>query len=599
MHVPRITRWVIGIWVLVAGTYALVSLLLKPGPTLTAFDDIVLCLAPLLANAGLLLNAGSPNWRRNLFWMLLALGCTVWMAGQFVWTYYELYLLKSIPTGSPSDIIFFLHGIPTMAAIALLPHKDQQARKLTNGYVDFALLLLWWVYLFLFTVSPWNLAVSQPAVYNHTYNILANIQNMVIVGGFGVLWLRTKGPWRVVYAHLVGAASTYMLISLTGVDQDKYSTGSLYGVPILVSFLWYGTAGVNAYRLKLHEQATQQAPAGNEAAADQPAPGEGVWLPRLAMATIMSLPLLALWDFWFSAEIQPVRDFRLLVTVLAAIPLGSLIFLRQQLLDKERLRLLEESRQSIQDLKQLQTQMVQSEKLVSLGQLAAGAAHEINNPLTAILGYADLLTEDASAGESAKSLACKIRDQARRTKQLVTSLLSFARQVPAERTLLDINAVVTNALQLHALNLRSDHIRVETQLEPVLPGVRGDANQLLQVFFNVISNATDSMEESGGVLTVKTKRERAQVVILFSDMGPGVMEPHRVFDPFYTTKPVGKGTGLGLSICYGLIREHEGLICCYNRPEGGATFRIELPAVLTLFPQRETPAPVRPKVPQG
>ncbi len=598
MYVPRITRWVIGIWVLVAGTYALMSLLQKPGPSLTAFGDIVLCLAPLLANAGLLLNAGSANWRRNLFWMLLALGCTVWMAGQFVWTYYELYLLKSIPTGSPSDIIFFLHGIPTMAAIALQPHKDQQVRKLTYGYVDFTLLLLWWVYLFLFTVSPWNLAVSEPAVYNHTYNILANIQNMVIVGGFGVLWLRAKGPWRAVYAHLMGAASAYMLISLTGIDQEKYSTGSLYGIPILVSFLWYGTAGVSAYRLKLHEQASQQAPAGSEAAT-QPAPDEGVWLPRVAMATIISLPFLALWDFWFSGEIQPVRDFRLLVTVLAAIPLGILIFLRQQLLDKERLRLLEESRQSIQDLKQLQTQLVQSEKLVSLGQLAAGAAHEINNPLTAILGYADLLTEDASAGESAKSLACKIRDQARRTKQLVTSLLSFARQVPAERTLLDINAIVTNALQLHALNLRNDHIRIETQLEPVLPGVRGDSTQLLQVFFNVLSNATDSMEESGGVLTVKTRRERSQVVILFSDMGPGVMEPHRVFDPFYTTKPVGKGTGLGLSICYGLIREHEGLICCYNRPEGGATFRIELPAVLTLFPQRETTAPVRPKAPQG
>src|SRR5712692_4448546 len=239
------------------------------------------------------------------------------------------------------------------------------------------------------------------------------------------------------------------------------------GIPILVSFLWYGTAGVSACRRKLHEQASQQAPAGS-AAATQPAPDEGVWLPRVAMATIISLPFLALWDFWFSGEIQPVRDFRLLVTVLAAIPLGILIFLRQQLLDKERLRLLEESRQSIQDLKQLQTQLVQSEKLVSLGQLAAGAAHDINNPLTAILGYADLRTEDASAGESAKSLACKIRDQARRTKQLVTSLLSFARQVPAERTLLDINAIVTNALQLHALNLRNDHIRIETQLEPVL-----------------------------------------------------------------------------------------------------------------------------------
>src|SRR5260370_17280302 len=109
-----------------------------------------------------------------------------------------------------------------------------------------------------------------------------------------------------------------MLISLTGIDQEKYSTGSLYGIPILVSFLWYGTAGVSAYRLKLHEQASQQAPAGS-AAADQPAPDEGVWLPRVAMATIISLPFLALWDFWFSAQTHPLRAFLVLLTFLAPI----------------------------------------------------------------------------------------------------------------------------------------------------------------------------------------------------------------------------------------------------------------------------------------
>src|SRR4029077_1469983 len=152
---------------------------------------------------------------------------------------------------------------------------------------------------------------------------------------------------------------------------------------------------------------------------------------------------------------------------------------------------------SVDNLQRLQAQMVQSEKLISLGQLAAGAAHEINNPLTAILGYSDLLADDSTLPEKARGTASKIRDQARRTKTLVGNLLSFARQVPPERTLLDINTVVTNAMQLRALDLRSGTTRVELQLESVLPGVRGDDNQLMQVFFNIISNAVDAMEANG------------------------------------------------------------------------------------------------------
>src|SRR5262249_15811488 len=134
------------------------------------------------------------------------------------------------------------------------------------------------------------------------------------------------------------------------------------------------------------------------------------------------------------------------------------------------------------------------------------------------------------------------------------------------------------------------------------PGVRGDGNQLMQVFFNIINNAVDAMEaHDGGVLTIKTMRDRGSVIVLFSDTGPGVKEPHRVFDPFYTTKPVGKGTGLGLSIGFGIIQEPSGKILCYNGQKGGAVFRVELPAVLAALPARDphlanpTPVPVPPK----
>jgi two-component system NtrC family sensor kinase len=173
----------------------------------------------------------------------------------------------------------------------------------------------------------------------------------------------------------------------------------------------------------------------------------------------------------------------------------------------------------------------------------------------------------------------------------VNNLLSFARQVPAEKQLLDLASVIAGAIQLRTLDLRDKNIRIETQNRGVLPAVRGDPNQLLQVFFQLISNAVDAMESTrGGTLTIRTFRDRGDVVVEFADTGTGISEPERVFDPFYTTKPVGKGSGLGLSICYGIIQEHGGRIAGFNRLDGGATFRIELPAILAFFPQIAEPA---------
>lgn len=593
----------LGIWLLILVIYSAVSLSLHRGsPSLSTFGNLVQCVVPLLANAGLLLNAGTPHWRRNAFWMLIALSCTLWMIGQFEWTYYEVYLHKPLPNLYEGDIVFFLKGIPMMAALALQPHRKRGETNLRFGYLDFVLLLTWWTFLYIFIVLPWMYATPSLAQYNYNYNVLTNIQNTVVVVGFGILWLRTRGAWRTVYANLFGAATLYMLISLAldvASDMGEYYTGSLYDIPMISSFLWFAFAGVIAYQLR----DKLDAPTEDYFAAETDSNLEerNVWVSRLAMAAVISLPVFAIYTLRYGHETPEVRDFRLMTTLIAAVPLALLIFLRSHLADRDRSRLLARSQQSIENLKRLQAQFVQSEKLVSLGQLAAGAAHEINNPLAAILGFSDLLADDPTIPEKARAIAAKIRDQARRTKTLVGNLLSFARQVPAERTLLDINTVVNNAVQLRALDLRSGTTRVELQLESVLPGVRGDGNQLMQVFFNIISNALDAMEaDKGGVLTIKTIRDRSNVVVLFSDSGPGIKEPHRVFDPFYTTKPVGKGTGLGLSICFGIIQEHAGKILCYNRQEGGAVFRVELPAVLAAFPAKElqlASAPTNPPKP--
>ena len=586
MASSRTYVWIAAVSLTVLGVYAVLSLSLPQGGTLNAFANIVQCLVPLLANAGLLLNAGTPHWRRNVFWMLTAMSCTLWMIGQFQWTYYEVYLHQSLPDLYPGDIIFFLRGVPLMAALALRPHLRRSEMQLRFGYLDFVLLLSWWVFLYAFVVLPWMYAEPSLGQYNFTYDVVTNIQNLVTVVWFGVLWLQSRTAWRTVYAHLFGADVMYMLSSLiinVGISLKEYHTGSLYDLPLVASFLWFAAAGLIAYK----NQALLDDAAGISPESEKKA--ESTVASRLALAAVISLPAFAIYTLKFSHDGAAVREFRLLTVLVAAVPLGALVFLRQHLADGDRARLLARAEQSVENLQRLQAQMVQTEKLVSLGQLAAGAAHEINNPLTAILGYSDLLADDATLPEKTRGVAAKIRDQARRTKTLVGNLLSFARQVPAERTLLDLNTVVTNAVQLRALDLKHSGAKIEMKLESVLPGVRGDGNQLMQVFFNIINNAVDAMDShsGGGTLTIKTMRDRANVVISFSDSGPGIKEPHRVFDPFYTTKPIGKGTGLGLSICFGIVQEHGGKILCYNGQEGGAVFRVELPAVLAALPTRE------------
>ncbi|HTQ62316.1 MAG TPA: HAMP domain-containing sensor histidine kinase [Candidatus Solibacter sp.] len=583
----------VGVWLLFLITYAVMSLLLPRGNhALIAFGDLSQCIVPLLANGGLLLNAGTPHWRRNLFWMLIAMGCTLWMIGQFEWTYYEVYLHRPLPDNDPVDIVFFVRGIPIMAALTLRPHLKRGELRLRFGYLDFALLLGWWLFLYVFIVLPWMYAVPSLAQYNYNYILLHNTENFIIAFGFGYLCLRSSGAWRVIYANLFGASTLYTLSSLTinvALEFNRYYTGSLYDLPLVSSFLWFALAGYIAYQRR---DALDDPSADGFDVQKHISTAESVVPARLAMAAVISLPFFAIFTLRFAQEGPAVRDFRLMTVLLASIPLALLVFLRVYLADADRSRLLTQSERSIENLQRLQAQIVQSEKLVSLGQLAAGAAHEINNPLTAILGYSDLLADDPVLPEKTRSIASKIRDQARRTKTLVGNLLSFARQVPTERALLDINTVVTNAVQLRTLDMRSGAVRIELQLESVLPGVRGDGNQLMQVFFNMISNALDAMEGvQDGILTVKTMRDRAYVVVLFSDNGPGLKEPHRVFDPFYTTKPVGKGTGLGLSICFGIVQEHSGRILCYNRQEGGAVFRVELPAVLAALPTKELSSP--------
>jgi len=575
-------------WLILVGGYAAVSTALHSGPRLTAFGDIALCMVLLFANAGLLVNASSPDWRRNAFWMLMGMGCGFWLFGQLLRTNIEVLNHQKIPVPFLGDVIFFLHTVPLLGALALRPHRRDADRSLRFGRVDFHLLLSWWVYLYFFVVIPWQYIAPNIKQYSISYTRIYAVENFTLVAGLLYLVARTNGPWRKVYSHLAGAASMYAFSSIVidiAARQGVYQSGSMYDLPLVASFVWFGVAG-NIARRECPPAERVVLPSAAESAE---MPSENPWPARMAMAAALSLPVLLIWSEIDSSVPAEVRKFRLITTLVAMFVVTSLVFLRQRLVDDDRLRLLCQSKEALVNLQRVQAQYVQTEKLASLGQLAAGAAHEINNPLTAILGYSDVLASDPSTSARAREIAEKIREQARRTKGVVGKLLTFAQPQPTEVTLLDINAILGNVVELCRADLKKKNIRIELDAETHLPGVRGDANQILQVFFNIINNAVDAMEEvGGGVLGLRTLRHQANVVIQFSDSGGGVREPQLAFDPFYTTKAVGKGTGLGLSICYGLIKEHKGQITCANRPEGGAIFRIELPAVLALFPIRRT-----------
>jgi two-component system NtrC family sensor kinase len=236
----------------------------------------------------------------------------------------------------------------------------------------------------------------------------------------------------------------------------------------------------------------------------------------------------------------------------------------------------------VTDAASLQAKLVHAEKLAAVGQLVSGVAHEVNNPLTAILGFADLLMENTELPETARKDLRVILQEAQRTKQIVQNLLSFARQMPPQRKPVQLNAILRRTVQLRAYDFHSHGIEVTEQLDQDLPSVIGDSHQLQQVFLNILNNAYDAVRETGrpARIEIMTARLGSFVEVSFRDNGLGISYPDRIFDPFFTTKEVGKGTGLGLSICYGIVREHGGEILCHNNPDAdGATFIVRLPAM--------------------
>ena len=234
----------------------------------------------------------------------------------------------------------------------------------------------------------------------------------------------------------------------------------------------------------------------------------------------------------------------------------------------------------ITDAALLQAKLAHSEKMATIGRLVSGVAHEVNNPLAAILGFTDLLLENPEVPPSAREDLQIILQETQRTKEIVQDLLRFARQRPTQREPVQVNTVLRQTIKLRGYDFASHGVEVVEEFDEEIGETLGDAQQLQQVFLNILNNAYDAIQESGnhGKIRIATKRAGDSIEVTFVDNGTGVSDPERIFDPFFTTKQAGKGTGLGLSICYGIVRAHGGEILCWkNAGESGSTFLVRLP----------------------
>jgi len=242
----------------------------------------------------------------------------------------------------------------------------------------------------------------------------------------------------------------------------------------------------------------------------------------------------------------------------------------------------------ITEQKKMQEQFLQTEKLSSLGGILSGVAHELNNPLTTIVGFSELLAKKEMP-ENIKEDLTAIHEEAIRSSKIVQSLLTFARKHAPEKRMVNINEIIQDAYRLREYELRVDDVRTEFELSAAIPSTFADPYQLQQVFINLLNNAHHALlEKSGGKLHIRTFLEKDIIIIEFEDNGPGIPDKHvnKIFDPFFTTKEVGKGTGLGLSVVFGIVKEHGGEVSVESEAGIGTRFTIKLP-VLIKTPDHE------------
>jgi hypothetical protein len=580
---PRVKLWsgLLGALVL-AQTAA--SLRMAQGETLTITSDLIQSALLLVATAAFLpntLRARTPMPRARVFWILMSGGMLFWLAYQTMWNYFEVVKRQDVPEPFSGDVVLFLHLVPMMAALAVLPHLSDDERGARIRILDLSLLFTWWVFLYVYVVIPWQTVQVDKAVYGANLNLVYLTEKLGLLAALAILAYTAHGGWRHLYGQLLGASALYAFSSYAAnwaIERQKYYSGSFYDIPLTISIAWIAAVALFAWRWDLSESKPTQ-------------PVLGIWISRLGMLAIFSLPGFALRALLQAASPSPVARFRITLTLLTMIVMGAMVFLRQSLLGNELSCLLEESHRSFEELRTLQAQLIQSEKLASLGVLVGGAAHEINNPLTAMLGYSDILGTSGLPPRE-QHLADGIAEQVRRTKTLVASLLTFARGTPTRMTTVDANSVLQTAMRLLMPQLETQAITLRPALEPSLPSVLADSNQILHVCLHLAGQITHQSRSKADLeLYVHTHREGGFVALDFSSSATSSESPYQMLR---TSAGENKISSLSLNACCRIAEDHCGRILSQPAPDGYSAFRLELPIATPASRASSPSEPVNP-----
>ena len=294
--------------------------------TLTAIGDLSQCLLISVALVYLERVTRGSEHRQRAFWTFFCFGFGLWLVVQCLWTFFEVWLSQDVPNPFVGDIALFLHLVPMMAALAVRPDRERSESGSQLGRFDFAMLLLWWFYLYLFVVIPWQYVSPDISIYGRTFDLLYLLEHFVFLTCLTAVWLQSRGAWKIIYGHLLGAATLYAGSSIAAsfaIDYHKYYTGSIYDIPLLSAMAWFAAVPIIAGRTTVKAENL-----------DARTPSTA-WIATLAMLATISLPLMAAWALSESGTPPQVRYFRIALTLLTMIAMATVTWIKQRRLDKQ------------------------------------------------------------------------------------------------------------------------------------------------------------------------------------------------------------------------------------------------------------------------
>jgi signal transduction histidine kinase len=399
--------------------HAIVAAFARRSFPLTIFGDALPCGLLIVAILAVRENFRFHRGSLPLFWKLMAAGLFQMLLSETYWFFYDSLRRYSSPSPVIGDTLFLLAHVFFLSAFVLRPHSASAGRDMRLRHLDFALLTFWWLALYGYFALPWQIVLQDFSKYNPTYYLLALIQHLMIIIGLAVVWKRSRGLWRTFYGSFI---CLFVLIAVANlllgvaIDRGVYYSGSFYDTPLLLSLFLVTVVVTFGPSLQPEEDKTPNREIN-----------QSLWTARIAMVAILSLPVIALFGSFEKNVPEDVAAFRLRLVFGAMLLLSSLVFWKLALLARELRRLVRLSQSSLEKLKNVQARVTHSQKLAALGRLAAGATHEISNPLTAILGYSELLTDIPSLSPPDRQSAQNIQRQVHRAQAAVNSLRNSLR----------------------------------------------------------------------------------------------------------------------------------------------------------------------------